>query len=112
MGQARQGIGLVHELRQLRRVEELFDGTHERTHVDERQRRNAVLILRTHAFANHTLHTRKTNAYLVLDEFTNWANTTVGEVVLVVEAITRLLLYEVQQIGDGGEHFAAGQHRL
>jgi len=108
--EARQGVGLVHELRQLRRVEELLDRTDERTHVDEALGRQAVVVLRAHALAHHALDARETDAHLVLDQFTDRAQAAVGKVVLVVEAVARSLLHEVQEIGDGGEHFAAREH--
>ncbi|MEY3924650.1 MAG: hypothetical protein RIQ63_1, partial [Actinomycetota bacterium] len=52
------------------------------------------------------------DADLVLDQFTDRANAAVGEVVLVVESVTRLLLNEVQQIRDRRQHFATAEDVL
>ena len=54
--QTGQRVGLVHELGELRRAEELLDGRHDRTDVDQALRRDLVDVLRAHTLANHALH--------------------------------------------------------
>jgi len=110
--ETRQRVHLVHELRQLRGSEELFDCRHDRTNVDERLGCDRLGILRRHALAHDALHARQTDAHLVLDELAHRTDAAVREVVLVVEAVARLLLDEVQHVRDGRENFAARQHRL
>ena len=55
VGQARQRVGLVHELAQLGRREELLDGRDDRTDVHQRHRRDRLGILRGHALTHDTL---------------------------------------------------------
>ena len=49
---------------------------------------------------------------LVLDQLAHRAHTPVGEVVLVVEAVTRLALGQVEKVGACGQDLALGQHGL
>src|SRR5690606_23301692 len=82
--QARERVVLVHELRELRRAEELADGRHDRADVDERLRRDRLDVLRRHALAHDALHPGQARADLVLDELADGADATVAEVVDVV----------------------------
>ena len=84
VGQAREGVVLIHELRKLRSPEELLDGCDDRADVDERGRSDGLRLLRRHALANHAVQTRKPGANLILDEFADGANAAVAEVVDVV----------------------------
>src|SRR5699024_10627426 len=81
VGETRERVVLVHELRQLRRPEELLDGGDDGTDVDERLRRDGLDVLRRHALAHDALHPRQARADLVLDELADGADTTVAEVV-------------------------------
>ena len=89
MSQTRKRVDLVHKLRQLGGSEELLDRCNHGTDVDERLRRNCFDVLGGHALAHDTFHTAKTNANLVLNQFPHGTDTTVGEVVLVIEAVAR-----------------------
>jgi hypothetical protein len=89
--QSGERVVLVHELRELAGSEELLDRSNNRTHVDERLRRDGFDVLRGHALANHTLHTGKTRTNLVLDELAHGADTTVTKVVKSQEVILRVL---------------------
>ena len=112
MGEARQRVHLVHELRQLGRSEELLDRGHHGTDVDERLRRDRFDVLGRHALTHDALHAAEADPNLVLDQLADRADTAVGEVVLVVEAVAGLLLDEVQHVADRGEHLAAAEHVL
>ena len=112
MGEARQRVHLVHELRQLRRSEELLDRGHDRADVDQRLRRDRLDVLGGHALTHDALHAAEADADLVLDQLADRADAAVGEVVLVVEAVAGLLLDEVQHVADRGEHLAAAEHVL
>ena len=59
VGQPRQGVVLVHELRQLARAEELLDGGDDRADVDQGLGRDRLDVLGRHALADDTLHTAK-----------------------------------------------------
>jgi len=111
VGEARQRVHLVHELAQLGRSEELLDGGHHRADVDQRLWRDRLDVLGGHAFAHHPLHAAQADAHLVLDQLTHRANATVGEVVLVVQAVAGGARSQVEQVGGGGQQLHAGQHR-
>ena len=98
MGEARQRVHLVHELRQLRRPEELLDRRDDRADVDQRLRRDRLDVLGGHPLADDALHARQADAHLVLDQLADRADAPVGEVVLVVEAVAGLLLDEVEHV--------------
>ena len=90
VGEARQRVHLVHELRQLAGAEELLDGRDDGPDVDERLRRDGLDVLGGHALADDPLHAGQADADLVLDQLADRADAAVGEVVLVVEAVARL----------------------
>ena len=112
VGEARQRVHLVHELGELAGAEELLDGGDHRADVDERLGRDGLDVLGGHALADDPLHAGQADADLVLDQLADRADAAVGEVVLVVEAVARLVLGQVQHVGDGGQHLAAAQHVL
>src|ERR1019366_1539542 len=90
VGEAREGVVLVHELAQLRGGEELLDRRHDGTDVDQRLGRDGLDVLGVHTLAYDALHARQAGAQRVLDQFADAANAAVGEVVLVVNVIRRL----------------------
>ena len=112
VGQTGQRVDLVHELAQLAGAEELLDRGHDRPDVDEGLRRDRLHVLRGHALLDDALHAGQADAHLVLDQLTDRTDAAVGEVVLVVEAVARRAVGEVQQVAGRGEHLAATQHRL
>ena len=112
VGEARQRVDLVHELRQLRGAEELLDRGDDRADVDQRLRRDRLDVLGGHALAHDALHAAEADAHLVLDQLADAADAAVGEVVLVVEAVARLLLDEVEHVADRGDDLVGLQHVL
>ena len=111
VGQPGKGVHLVHELGELAGAEELLDGGHHGSDVDQRGRGDGLDILGGHALANYALHPGQPDAQLVLDELAHRPDATVGEVVLVVEAIAGLALGQVQQVGAGGQDLGPGEDR-
>ena len=85
VGQTRQRVVLVHELGQLRSTEELLDSCHDGANVHQRLGGDSLNVLSGHALANHTLHTGQTGTNLVLNQLTHGADTTVAEVVDIVD---------------------------
>ena len=85
MGQAGQGVVLVHELGQLRGTEELADRCRDRTHVDQGGRGDGLGVLRGHALADDALHAGQANPDLVLDQLADRTQAAVAEVVDVVD---------------------------
>ena len=98
VGKTRQRVGLVHELRQLGRPEELLDRRHHRADVDQGLRGDGLDVLGGHALAHDPLHSGQADADLVLDQLADRTDAPVGEVVLVVEAVARLAVGQVQQV--------------
>ena len=122
VGHASQRVVLIHELGQLGGSEELLDGGVHRTDVDQGLRGDGLGILGGHTFADHTLHTAQTGAQLVLDQLADLADTTVAEVVDIVDVHAQVNVLAValarelglarmqgDQVLDGGDDVLAGQ---
>ena len=103
MGQFCQRVGLVHELGQRRGAEELLDGSHNRTDVDQRLGCDDIHILGlgSHTLPDHTLHTGEADAELVLQQLTNRTDTAVAQVVNIVHGADAL--DQTAHIVDGGK---------
>ena len=85
VGELRQRVGLVHELRQLRAAEELAHRRHDGAYVDERRRRGGRGVeLGGHALFDDALHPHKPDADLVLYQLAHCAHAAVFEMVYVV----------------------------
>jgi hypothetical protein len=99
--QTRERVVLVHELRQLRRSEELLDRGDDGAHVDQGLRRDRLDVLRRHALADDALHAGQTRAELVLDQLADRADAAVAEVVDVVGRETDLGLLATADAREG-----------
>ena len=102
VGQTCQRVVLVHELRQLRSTEELLDSCHDGADVHQGLRGDSVHVLGGHALANHALHTGQTGTDLVLNQLAYGADTTVTEVVDVVDIDLEGDFLTVTDAGDAG----------
>ena len=124
VGQAGQRVVLVHELRELGSSEELLDRGHDGADVDQRLGRDRVRLLGGHALAHGALHAGEAGADLTLDELADGADTTVGEVVDVVDLNADLdglaasgareglvALVQGEEVLDGGDDVLEGQGR-
>ena len=96
----RQRVGLVHELRQLRRSEELADRGHHRLGVHQvvRHRRRHFLV-HAHLFLDGAFHADQADAELVLQQLAYRAHAAVAEVIDVVHRAD--VLAQLQQVLDG-----------
>ncbi len=101
MGQFCQGVGLIHELRELRGSEELFNGSAHGADVDQFARANFVRILNRHTFTHHAFQTAQTNADLVLQKLANATQATVAEVIDIVFKANAI--GQAQKVVDGGD---------
>ena len=92
-------VGLVHELRQLRRPEELANRGHDRLRVDQvvRHRRRHFLVHR-HLLLDGALHPDQPDAELVLEELAHGADAAVAQVIDVVHV--RRVLAQLEQVAD------------
>ena len=122
VGHTCQRVILVHELRQLGGSEELLDGGVHRADVDQGLRGDGLRILSGHTLADHALHTAQTSAQLVLDQLADLTDTTVAEVVDIVDVHAQIHILTItlarelgvagmqrDQILDGGDDVFARQ---
>ena len=107
---AGQRVGLVHELGELRGAEELLDGSHDRTDVDQALRRDLIDVLRAHALAHDALHTAHTDTELVGNELAHGADAAVAEVVDIVRLEARDSGSELEEIAQRGNDILIGKH--
>jgi hypothetical protein len=85
VGDFRQRVRLVHELRQLRGAEEFTHGGRGRLGVDQVVRHDRVDIDRAHAFLDRAFHAQQADAVLVFQQLAHRADATVAQVVDVVD---------------------------
>ena len=104
VGQARDRVGLVHELAQLRGAEELLQRRDHGADVDQGLRRDRLDVLGRHPLADHALHAGQTGAELVLDQLAHGPHAAVAEVVDVVGLDLDRLAVGVQVRRTGAVH--------
>ena len=112
VGEAGQRVRLVHELRELRRPEELLDGRHDRADVDQRLRRDRLDVLGGHPLADDALHAGQADPDLVLDQLADRAQAPVAEVVDVVELVAVLAGVQADQVLDRADDVVLGERAL
>ncbi len=93
VGHFRQRVGLIHELRQLRRAEELAHRGGGRLGVDQIVRHDGVDIDGRHAFADRALHAQQADAVLVFHQFADRPHPAVAEVIDVVDFAAAVLQF-------------------
>src|SRR5262245_40745310 len=106
----RQRVRLVHELRQLRRPEELLDDRGDRLVVDELLRHQRLDVLQAHALLDGALHADETDAVLILHQLADRTHAAVAEVVDVVDLPVAVL--ELDQVLHDLEDVLAAQRAL
>ncbi len=112
MGDFRQRVGLVHELRQLRRAKEFTHRSHNRLRIDQVVRHDRVDIDRGHALLDGALHAHQTDAIVVLHQLTDRADAAVAEVVDIVDFALAVLEVE-DDLHDADNVLAAqGAHAV
>ena len=95
----RERVGLVHELRELARAEELLDHRRDRLGVDQVVRHQRLDLLERHALLDRALHAHQTDPVLVLEQLADHAHAAVAEVVDVVDALVRVgAVLQVDQV--------------
>ena len=103
------GVGLVHELRELGASEELLDGGHDGADVHERLRRDLVGLLHGHALAHHALHSRQSDAELVLNQLAHAADAAVAKVVDVVGDEALVAVVQTDDVAHRADDVLIGQ---
>ena len=99
VGDLGQGIGLIHELRQLRGAEELPDRRRRRLGVDKVVRHHRVDVDRRHALLDGPLHAHQAEPVLVLHELADRADAPIAQMIDIVD-----LALAVAQIGKRLHH--------
>ena len=99
MGDFGQRVGLIHELRQLRRAEKLPHGRRGRLGVDQILRHHGVDIDRPHPLLDGTLHAQQADPVLILHQLADRPHPAIAEMVDVVD-----FTLAVAQIDQGTDH--------
>ena len=108
VGDLRERVGLVHELRQLRAAEELAHRRRHRLGVDQVVRHRRVDLDRAHALAHRALHAQQADAELVLHQLADRAHAPVAEMIDVVDLAAAVL--DLDQHLDDGDDVLVAQH--
>ena len=107
VGDFRQRVHLVHELRQLRGAEEFANRGSSRLGVDQVLRHDRVDLDRRHAFLDRALHAQQAETVLVLHQLADRTDAAVAEVVDVVDLA--LAVAQVDQHLDHGQDVVLAQ---
>ena len=110
VGDLRQRVGLVHELRELAGAEELLDHRGDRLVVDQLLRHQRFDVLQAHALLDGALHADQADAVLVLDQLADRAHAAVAEVVDVVGLTVAVL--QLDQVAHDLQDVLAPQRAL
>ncbi len=110
VGDLRQRVGLIHELRELRGAEELAHRGGRRLGVDQVLRHDGVDIDRRHALLDRALHAQQTDAVLVLHQLADRAHPAVAEIVDVVDFA--LAVAQIDQRLDDRKDVILAQHAM
>ena len=105
-----QGVGLVHELRQLRGAEELFQRRRDRLRVDQIVRHQRLLLGLTKTLFDGFFDTCQTGAVLVLSQLTHATHAAVAQVVDIVNLTTAIAQVN-QDFGNAQDVFVGQHHR-
>ncbi|CAI8389569.1 MAG: Uncharacterised protein [Rhodospirillaceae bacterium] len=108
VGDFRERVGLVHELRKLRGPEEFTHGSGGWLGVDHVLRHDGVYIDRRHTLLNRALHAQQAEAVLVFHQLADRTDPAVAEVVDVVD-IAATVLHLAEHAQDF-EHVFLAQH--
>ncbi len=98
MRETAQGIGLVHELRELRGAEELLYGAAHGLDVDDALGRNGILVLGRHPLAHHALHTVHPDPERLLHQLPHGPEAPVAEVLVLVELVADALVVDPAEL--------------
>ena len=108
MGDLRERIGLIHELRQLRRAEELAHRRRRRLGVDQILRHHRVDVDRGHALLDGALHAQQAEAILIFHQLADRAHAAVAEMVDVVDFAASVA--QIDERAHDRDNVLAAQH--
>ena len=102
----RQGVGLVHELGELRRAEKFLQYRRDRFRVDQIMGHERGHFLQAHALLDGPLHAHQTDAVLVFHQFAHRAHPPVAQMIDIIGRTMGIL--ELYQLLDGPEDIVVG----
>ncbi len=94
VGDLGERVGLVHELGELARAEELLDCRRNRLGVDQVMGHQVIGLCLAQTLLDRTLDAHKTGAELVLGKFANGTHATVAEVIDIVDLATTVAQFD------------------
>src|SRR6516225_9050263 len=112
MGNFRQRIGLVHELGELRRAEELLDYGRRRLVIHQFLRHQGLDILQTHPLLDRTLHPHQTDAELIFDQLADGADPAIAQMIDIVDLAIWAAILKLDQIAHYFENIFAPEGAL
>ena len=104
-----QGVGLVHELRQLRRTEKLLEGRRNGLGVDQVMGHQRLLLGLAQALFDCFFNPRQACAVLVFGQLTHAANTAIAQVINVVDFTIAIAQID-QDLHHGHDVFVVEHH--
>src|SRR3989304_3856340 len=107
----REGIGLIHELRQLAASEKLVYNGGNGLSIDKVMRHHGFNVLQAHLLLDGSLHSHQTNTILVLNKFPHRADTPVSQMVDIIDAAISHSTFPIQQIFDRSKYILLQQYR-
>ena len=109
MGDFRQRVGLIQELRQLAGSKEGVDHRRQRARIDQVNRREHLVVAHVHPFPYGAGHPGQTDAELGVELLAYRAHAAVAEVVDVV--YLSALVHEADQVLHNGDDVVLGEHQ-
>ena len=110
MRDLRQRVGLIHELRQLVGTKERVDHRRQGLGIDQIDRGKHLVVSNVHTLTNGSGHTGQTNTELRTQLLTNSTNTTVGQVIDIIDLCFRV--DQLDQVFYYGNDIFLGQDLL
>ena len=108
VGDFRQRVGLVHELRELRGTEELAHRGCRRLRIDQVLRHDGVDIDRRHALLDRAFHAQQADAILIFHQFADRAHAPIAEMIDVVDLA--LAVAQIDQRANDRDDVVLAQH--
>src|SRR5262249_43086856 len=108
----RERVRLVDDLRELTAAEEVVDRRADRLRVDDRARREVLLLEERHALLDRPLQLEETLAELVARELVDRAHAAVAEVVDVVELGTAVRVAQLEDELDRRDEVVLAERLL
>ena len=118
VGEHRERVGLVDDLRQFAAAEEVFDGGRDALGIDQAAGRHVLDVLQAHPLLHGAAELQKALAQLVASQLVDRPQAAIAQVIDVINFRSGLAAGQLQQVRHGGDqifrpqrHFALGDGR-